>query len=292
MHGCGVLKSVIALDFQPLGLSKEVLLADGGSTDRTVELARTLRNVRIYELPKVLGRGAALRMGIEKARGNLIVFFPGDNEYRPEDLYAVVESLMRQSVRAVFGTRAVKCTDLSERLKQIYHNNLRLYLTSKYGGILLSVLTLVLFNRYVTDVLSSVKAFDARLLKSLQLKSDGIDLETEIVAKLSRRKEYMFELPVDYRPRPREAERRLRGWTASKRSSRCSTTGSPTEPSARRVVLFPVPCQAPSHGSLSPARRPAVWSSPASQRASSHRGVPIRAAPFDRPAPAGCAPTS
>src|ERR1019366_858247 len=92
-----VLKSVIALDFQPLGLTKEVILVDGGSRDRTVELARTLRNVRIYELPRVIGRGAAMRMGIEKARGNLIVFFPGDNEYRPEDLYTVVESLTRKS---------------------------------------------------------------------------------------------------------------------------------------------------------------------------------------------------
>jgi 2-phospho-L-lactate transferase/gluconeogenesis factor (CofD/UPF0052 family) len=206
-----VLKSVIALDFQPLGLTKEVILVDGGSRDRTVELARTLRNVRIYELPRVIGRGAAMRMGIEKARGNLIVFFPGDNEYRPEDLYTVVESLTRKSFLAVFGTRAVKCTDLSERLKQIYHNNRRLYLTSKYGGILLSVLTLVLFNRYVTDVLSSVKGFDARLLRSLNLKSDGIDLETEIVAKLSRRKEYMLELPVDYRPRTREAGKKITG---------------------------------------------------------------------------------
>lgn len=204
-----VLKSVTALDFQPLGLTKEVIIADGGSTDRTVELARSVRNVKVCQLPKIMGRGAALRLGMEKARGNIIVFFPGDSEYRPEDLYTVVGALTRPPCRAVFGTRAVKCTDLSERLKQIYHNNRRLYLTSKYGGILLSVLTLLLYNRYVTDVLSSIKAFDARLLRSLNLQSNGIDLETEIVAKLSRRKEYMFELPVEYKPRDREAGKKI-----------------------------------------------------------------------------------
>jgi len=204
-----VLKSVSALDFAPQGLTKEIILADGGSSDRTVEIAREIRNVRICQLPKVIGRGAAMRCGFERARGNIIVFFPGDNEYRAEDLYTVVDSMIRSSFRAVFGTRAVKCTDLSERLKQIYHNNMRLYLTSKYGGILLSMLTLVLYNRYVTDVLSSVKAFDARLLRSLDLRSNGIDLEVEIVAKLSRRKEYMFEIPVDYRPRTREAGKKV-----------------------------------------------------------------------------------
>jgi 2-phospho-L-lactate transferase/gluconeogenesis factor (CofD/UPF0052 family) len=204
-----VLKSISALDFAPLGLSKEIILADGASSDRTVEMAREIRNVRICQLPKVTGRGAAMRLGFSKARGNIIVFFPGDNEYRAEDLYTLIEAMSRSSFRAVFGTRAVKCTDLSARLKQIYHNNWKLYLTSKYGGILLSTLTLILYNRYVTDVLSSVKAFDARLLRSLDLRSDGIDLETEIVAKLSRRKEYMFEIPVDYRPRSREAGKKV-----------------------------------------------------------------------------------
>lgn len=204
-----VLKSVSALDFGPLGLTKEIIVADGGSKDQTVEIARGVRGVRVFQLPKVIGRGAAIRLGYERARGNIIVFFPGDNEYRAEDLYHVVDSLTRGSVRAVFGTRAVKCTDLSERLKRIYHNNWRLYLTSKYGGILLSMLTLILYNRYVTDVLTSIKAFDARLLRSLDLKSDGIDLEMEIVAKLSRRREYMFEIPVDYRPRTKDEGKKV-----------------------------------------------------------------------------------
>ncbi len=51
---------------------------------------------------------------------------------------------------------------------------------------MLSVATLLLYNRYVTDVLSSLKGYDAALLRSLALQSDGLDLETEIVAKLSQ----------------------------------------------------------------------------------------------------------
>jgi glycosyltransferase involved in cell wall biosynthesis len=160
-------------------------------------------------LDKRLGRGAALRLGLQKARGNIVVFFPGDGEYRPDDLYAVVGALIKSKFHAVFGTRAVKCTNLSERLKEIYENNWRLYVMSKYGGIMLSVLTLLLYNRYVSDVLTSIKAFDAHLLRSLDLHCNGIDLETEIVAKLSRRREYMFELPVDYKPRTRSAGKKI-----------------------------------------------------------------------------------
>ena len=204
-----VLRSVIALDFQPLGLTKEILLVDGGSTDRSVEIARSVTNVRVFQLEKALGRGAALRHGIEAARGNIIAFFPGDNEYRPNDLLAVVGSVVQSNFLVVFGTRAVKCTNLSERLMQVYENRRLQYLTSKYGGMLLSVTTLFLYNRYVTDVLTSVKAFDARLLRSLNLQSNGIDLETEIVAKLSLKREYMFELPVEYKPRSRSAGKKI-----------------------------------------------------------------------------------
>ena len=205
-----VVKAVTALDFQPYGLSKEVIVVDGGSVDGTAEIARSVRNVKVYQSPAKAGRGAAMRLGIDKARGNVVVFFPGDDEYRPEDLYLIVNSLMHSGFRAVFGTRATKCTSLSERLLRIYDNNRRLYLTSKYGGILLSVVTLLLYNRYVSDVLSSVKGYEARLLRSLNLNSDGLDLETEIVAKLSRAKEYMLELPVEYKPRSRAAGKKIR----------------------------------------------------------------------------------
>ena len=205
-----VLRSVAALDFQAFGMVKEILVIDGGSTDHTVERARAAGTAKVFTLSGSRGRGAAMRLGLEKARGDLIVFFPGDGEYRAADLQSVVAAMVNSDFHAVFGTRAVKCTDLSDRLRRIYDNNRRRYLTSKYGGIMLSVATLLLYNRYVSDVLSSVKGYDTHLLRSLQLKSDGLDLETEIVAKLSRRREYILELPVEYKPRTRAAGKKIR----------------------------------------------------------------------------------
>jgi dolichol-phosphate mannosyltransferase len=174
---------------------------DGGSTDGTFEIARSVRNVKAYRLDQPKGRGAALRTGIEKARGDIIVFFPADLEYQEKDIYPVVLSIVRNNFSAVFGTRAVKCTDLSGRLKNIYGKARGLYLVSKYGGMLLSTTTLFLYNRYVTDTLTSVKGFDARLLRSLNLQSEGMNLDTEIVAKLCRRGHYILEIPVEYKPR-------------------------------------------------------------------------------------------
>ena len=204
-----VLKSLQALDFHALRITKEIIVVDGGSQDGSREIAQTLRNVRVYETAPGAGRGAALRMGIDKARGSLIAFFPGDQEYKTEDLYTLVRTLVQSHYQAVFGTRAVKVRDLSEQLKSIYKNQRGLYLTSKYGGMLLSITSLLLYNRYITDVLTSVKAFDAQLIRSLKLRADGRDLDTELFAKLSLQQVYILELPVDYSPRTRSQGKKI-----------------------------------------------------------------------------------
>lgn len=199
-----VLMHVNALDFGQSGLSKEVILVDGGSRDRTLEIARSIRGVKIFELPAGShGRGAALRYGVSQARGNVIVFFPTDNEYRASDIYGMVSHIINNQFEAVFGTRSVKCTNLDAHLRSIYGKSYGLFLLSKYGGILISTLTLFLYNRYVTDSLTGLKAFDGALLRSLDLKSDGVDLDTEIVAKLSRLRKYILEIPVHFIPRTR-----------------------------------------------------------------------------------------
>ena len=203
-----VLKALSLLNFQPLGMTKEIIVLDAGSSDGSAEMARSAANVRVYDAPRT-GRGAALRFGVDKARGSMIAFFPADGEYDAQDLYALVSSMIQSGFRAGFGTRAVKVANLSEHLKNIYAGKHGLYLVSKYGGMLLSIITLLLYNRYISDVLTSVKAFDAQLLRSLRLRASGRDLDTEISAKLGVLCEYVLEYPVNYYPRTRSQGKKI-----------------------------------------------------------------------------------
>lgn len=198
-----VLRSVGQLDFSHLKVSKEIILVDGGSTDGTLELAMGEKYVRVYSLEGRKGRGEALKFGLSRARGNVVVFFPADDEYEVEDITAVVEPIVRNQFSVVIGSRAIKCLNLNQRIRHIYSNQRLVFILSKYGGILLSIASLLLYSRYVSDPFSTLKAFDSTLLKSLELKSSGVDLETEIIAKVSKREEFILEVPVQYRPRRR-----------------------------------------------------------------------------------------
>lgn len=197
------LRRLTAVDFHNFDLGREIIFVDGGSTDGTFEAASGTPGVRVYRSPAKKGRGAALRYGLEKARGDIVVFFPADLEYLESDLQSIVFSIIRNRFKVVFGTRVIKCKNVEDQLKTIYGGDRLPYLVGKYGGILLSTTALLFCNRYVTDTLTSIKGFDAKFLRSLNLRSNGMDLDAEIVAKVARAGEYILEIPVDYKPRTR-----------------------------------------------------------------------------------------
>ncbi len=207
-----VLHDLVLLNFQSIGLSKEIIFVDGGSTDRTLENAKQESTIRICEMPKGTGRGEALRAGIDKAQGNVIVFFHSDGEYAASDLPKVVLAIAQNEFKVVFGSRVIKCVDHTDRIREIYRGNYFGYLMGKYGGFILSILSQFLYNRFISDPLTGIKAFDARTLRSLNLKSKGMNLETEMIAKLGKKKTFIMELPVEYFPRKKNEGKKSTLW--------------------------------------------------------------------------------
>lgn len=204
-----VIKDLKQLQFPELGLEKEIIVVDGGSTDKTYDLIAGDPFLRTYQLDKPLGRGAALRLGIEKARGDIVVFFPSDGEYYPEDVSRVITPLLNREFPVVLGSRAFQSHDLSDTLERIYGRKGVMYTVSKYGGMLLSILTLSLYHRYVSDPLTSVKGFNARVFRGLEFQSNGVSFDMELIAKLAKARYSMLEVPVSYKARTVEEGKKI-----------------------------------------------------------------------------------
>jgi 2-phospho-L-lactate transferase/gluconeogenesis factor (CofD/UPF0052 family) len=206
-----VLDRLISLDFATFGMTKEVIVVDGGSTDTSIDVATKIDGVRVYRSQG--GRGAAMILGSEKARGDIVVFFPSDGEYEEDDILSVADPIVDNRFRVVFGSRAIKCLNVNDRLRHIYGRNRVGYLMSKYGGMLVSIACLLLHNRYITDPFTTLKAFDKKVLKSLRLRSPSCALEGEIIAKLAEAGEYILEVPVRYSPRTRSEGKKMNAWS-------------------------------------------------------------------------------
>ncbi|MGD0778399.1 MAG: glycosyltransferase [Candidatus Solibacter sp.] len=205
-----VLTGLQALDFARFDLGKEIIVVDSGSSDGTADIAAGFRGIKVIRLPAGSGKGEAVRAGIKVALGNALVTFPGDGEYYPEDLYAIVEAIVKNGCPVVFGSRASKCLNLNDRIRGIYGTVGIAFLVSKYGGMLLSIITLLLYNKYVSDLLTSVKGFDASAIRGLHLHAKSFDLEAELTAKLAMKQNYILELPVEYRPRTKSEGKKIR----------------------------------------------------------------------------------
>ncbi len=146
----------------------EVVLVDAHSKDDTVEVARKLRPDIQIVYQKGRGKGDALREGFAAASGDIIVMLDADGSMSPEEIPAFVQALLDGADYAK-GSRFLQGggTDDME-----YHRYL--------GNLFFVVMVRLLYGGNYTDLCYGYCAFWSHVLPTLQLVSDGFEIETEI----------------------------------------------------------------------------------------------------------------
>jgi len=179
--------------------SRELVVVDDGSTDGTRELLRSTEwpeNVKVVFHERNLGKGAAIRTALQHATEEFAAILDADLEYRAADLAAVLEPLVSGDARVVFGTRAWT----SQSSFSFWY---------VMGNKSVTMATNVLYNCWISDVMTCHKAMHTDLFRSLSLRERGFAIEPEIAARLLRAGERIHEVPISYQARSREAGKKL-----------------------------------------------------------------------------------
>jgi 2-phospho-L-lactate transferase/gluconeogenesis factor (CofD/UPF0052 family) len=195
-----VLSKIRELKINNFDLVLDIIVVDGGSTDGSINIIKKFKEFKFYKLQNA-GKGEAIKFGINKSKGDIISFFPSDNEYKVEDIERVITPIILNQSMAVYGSRMIKVTTLNSELQKIYKDNKINLLLSKYGGKLINLFLFAFHEISISDPFTSIKAFDSKLLKSLPLYRKGFDLEFEILTKLKKRKCFFLEVPISFKPR-------------------------------------------------------------------------------------------
>jgi len=187
----------------PVDLDIELVIVDDGSTDRTpqitAELAGRDPRIALCRHERNRGKGAAVRTGLERAGGQIVIIQDADLEYDPTDYAVLIEPILAGQADAVYGSRFA-----SQRRRV-------LYFWHQLGNKFLTWLSNMVNDLNLTDMLTCYKAVRRDVIDQLLLKSNRFGLEAEITAKLVAWGARIYEVPVSYHGRS-YAENRKTSW--------------------------------------------------------------------------------
>ncbi len=217
-----LLGKVLAVDLSRFGLDREVIVVDDGSRDRTAAIVEGIAGVSLHRLERNSGKGSAVRAGIARASGDLLIIQDADLEYEPADYLPMIDELIRSGADAVYGSRYLSAGGAgTKRPGQSW--------AAYLGGRSLSLVQWVFTGQYLTDTVTALKLFRAPVIKGITLRTTGFELDHEITSKVLGRGHTIREVPIRYYPRSREEGKKIgaRDWFIAVRTYwRYGRTGS------------------------------------------------------------------
>jgi glycosyltransferase involved in cell wall biosynthesis len=190
-----------------LPMDREIVAVDDGSTDGTREVLdryASVPGITVVHAGRNAGKGSAIRLGLERARGDVIAIQDADLELDPAQLADLVRPILDGRTDVVYGSRFLAGRPDAP------------WLTIAANQFLTGV-TNLLYRARVTDMETCYKLMRTEIAQSLALEANRFDIEPEITAKLLRGGHRILELPVRFEPRSRAAGKKIRwhdGFTA------------------------------------------------------------------------------
>lgn len=186
---------------ESVAIDKEIIVVDDFSADGSRDVLRQVKSplIRVFFHDQNRGKGAAVRTGLEKARGEFVIIQDADLEYDPREYPKLLAPLLNGEADVVYGSRFMG------QIRQMT-------LVQRVGNRFLTVLTNLLYGTSLTDMETCYKVMPTKVLQGIRLRSRAFEFEPEVTAKLLRRGYRVKEVPIDYTARAASEGKKI-SWT-------------------------------------------------------------------------------
>jgi glycosyltransferase involved in cell wall biosynthesis len=163
----------------------EVIVIDDGSTDNTFQRAQQAGAIVLRHFTN-LGLGAALGTGFRAAlrrNATIIVTFDADGQHNPRDISRIISPILDNTADAVVGSRLLDSSDMPLDRRVI-----------NWGA---NLITWLLFGVWTSDSQSGLRAFNRLAVERIEVKTNRMEVSSEIIAEIGRLRLRFAEVPVE-----------------------------------------------------------------------------------------------
>lgn len=178
----------------------EVVVADNGSTDGTIDILKKISGIRIVSVP-IAGYGAALHWGIMRARGKYIIFADADLSYPFSNIKKFAGTIVKQPDLV-----------LGSRYKGTIKRGAMPFLHKYFGTPVLSFLIRLIYDIPTSDCNSGMRMVKKTFYRKLNMRNSGMEWASELLLKTSINRGKYFEVAIIYKKDQRKKAPNLRTW--------------------------------------------------------------------------------
>ena len=178
----------VVADFNGVLAGARILVFDNNSTDKTAAIAR-LNGATVINSPRQ-GKGNVVKQMFDQVDAEIYVTVDGDDTYPAPAARELIAEFRKGGADMIVGVRKASAENLAYRRFHRFGNRLVTFLISKLFGI------------KVTDVMSGYRVLSREFVKSVPLKSEGFEVETEMTLQAAAKDFVIREVPIQYGQRP------------------------------------------------------------------------------------------